>query len=155
MTENDDGRLLLCYDGSDDAKHAVREAARIFGPRRALVLSVWQDATAMPAFGWAGAAAVPDLEELFALARDGARRMAADGAGLARVAGFEASPVVGEAAGPVWSAIVEEAEKHDAEVVVLGSRGLTGLKSVLLGSVSSGVVHHSRRPTFVVPHSEA
>jgi nucleotide-binding universal stress UspA family protein len=154
MTTND-RPLLLCYDGSDDAKHAIREAAHMFGPRRALVLSVWQDAAAMPAFAWAGAAALPDLEEVFAAAREGAGRMAEDGAGIARAAGFEASPVVGEAQGPVWNAIVDAAEAHDAGTVVLGSRGLTGLKSVLLGSVSSGVVHHSRRPTFVVPHAEA
>ncbi len=72
-------------------------------------------------------------------------------AGVARAAGFKASPV----AGPVWSAIVEEAEKHDAETATLGSRGLTGLSSALLGSVSSGAAHRGRRPTFVVPHAGA
>jgi nucleotide-binding universal stress UspA family protein len=152
MTTND-RPLLLCYDGSEDAKHAIHVAARTFGPRAALVLSVWQDAAAMPAFAWAGAAALPDLEDVFAAARDGAQRMAEDGAGVARAAGFEATPVVAEATGPVWSTIVDAADKHDAEAVVLGSRGLTRLKSVLLGSVSSGVVHHTRRPAFVVPHA--
>jgi len=151
MTTNE-RPLLLCYDGSEDAKHAIREAAHLFGPRPALVLSVWQDVAAMPAFAWAGAAALPDLDEVFAAARDGAGRMAEDGAGIARAAGFEVTPVVAEATGPVWSAIVQAAEEHDAGVVVLGSRGLTGLKSVLLGSVSSGVVHHAGRPAFVVPH---
>lgn len=32
----------------------------------------------------------------------------------------------------------------------MGSRGLTGLRSMLLGSVSSAVVHHARQPTLVV-----
>jgi nucleotide-binding universal stress UspA family protein len=33
----------------------------------------------------------------------------------------------------------------------MGSRGLTGLRSLLLGSVSSAVVHHTARPTLVIP----
>lgn len=152
MTTND-RPLLLCYDGSEDAKHAIREAARTFGPRRALALSIWQTAASMPAFAWAGAASLPDLDDVFAAARDGAHRMAEDGAGIARAAGFDATPMAAEATGPVWNAIVDAAEELDAEAVVLGSRGLTGFKSVLLGSVSSGVVHHTRRPAFVVPHA--
>jgi nucleotide-binding universal stress UspA family protein len=33
----------------------------------------------------------------------------------------------------------------------MGSRGLTGLRSMLLGSVSNGVVHHAERPALVIP----
>jgi len=36
--------------------------------------------------------------------------------------------------------------------VVLGSRGLTGISTVMLGSVSDAVLHHTRRPTFIVRH---
>ncbi|MDQ3936027.1 MAG: universal stress protein, partial [Actinomycetota bacterium] len=54
-------------------------------------------------------------------------------------------------AATVWHAIVEAADELDARVVVLGSRGLSGVRSALLGSVSYGVVHHSRRPLLVVP----
>src|SRR5215218_3496105 len=46
--------LLLCYDGSENAKHAIREAAALLAPRKAVVLSVWQDATAIPSLAWAG-----------------------------------------------------------------------------------------------------
>ena len=37
-------------------------------------------------------------------------------------------------------------------MIVLGSRGLGGIKSFVLGSVSSAVVHHATRPTLVVRH---
>jgi nucleotide-binding universal stress UspA family protein len=33
---------------------------------------------------------------------------------------------------------------------VMGSRGLTGVRSMLLGSVSNAVVHHTERPTLVI-----
>ena len=61
-----------------------------------------------------------------------------------------ASRVAVEAAGPVWKAIVEIADRHDAATIVIGSRGLTGLQSMLLGSVSNAIVHHADRPTLVI-----
>ena len=141
--------LLICYDGSENAKHAIREAAVLLAPRRALVLSVWQDAAALPSLAWAGAA-LPDLEDVFAVAREGAERMAEEGAGIARATGFDAVAIAAEAKGPIWMAVEQAAEEHEAEAIVVGSRGLSGVKSLLLGSVSSGIVHHSLRPTLVV-----
>lgn len=67
-------------------------------------------------------------------------------------AGFDAEPVAVEAGGPVWKTIVGIADQHRAATIVMGSRGLTGLRAILLGSVSSAVVHHADRPTLVIPH---
>ena len=53
--------------------------------------------------------------------------------------------------GPVWETIVGVADRHDAATIVMGSRGLTGLRSILLGSVSNAVVHHADRPTLIIP----
>jgi len=58
---------------------------------------------------------------------------AAEGAWPARRAGLAAEPLTVEADGPVWEAIVETADHRQAAVIVLGSRGLTGLRSILLG----------------------
>jgi nucleotide-binding universal stress UspA family protein len=55
-----------------------------------------------------------------------------------------------EANGPVWNTVKETADRNDAAVIVMGSRGLTGLRSMLLGSVSSAFVHHADRPVLVV-----
>lgn len=147
-----DRPLLFCYDGSDDAKHAIAAAASLLTAREAVVLSVWQDAKAMPAFAWA--TPVANMDEVFAAARAGAERVAEDGVRAAEAAGFTARPVVAEAAGPVWQAIVRAAEEEDVAAIVMGSRGLSAVGSVLIGSVSSGVVHHSGRPTLVVRRAE-
>jgi nucleotide-binding universal stress UspA family protein len=53
-------------------------------------------------------------------------------------------------AGRPASVIVDRAEASRAELVVVGSRGLGPLKSMLLGSVSAEVVDHAPCPVLVV-----
>ena len=53
--------------------------------------------------------------------------------------------------GSVASAILDVADELDAEAIVVGSRGLTGVKSLLLGSVSHALLQHADRPVIVVP----
>ena len=46
--------------------------------------------------------------------------------------------------------IVEYAEQMKIDMIVIGSRGMTGFKKILLGSVASGVVTYSHCPVLVV-----
>jgi nucleotide-binding universal stress UspA family protein len=46
--------------------------------------------------------------------------------------------------------IVEYAENNKIDMIVIGSRGMTGFKKLLLGSVASGVVTYSHCPVLVV-----
>ena len=144
-----DRPVLVAYDGSEDAKHAVEQVAALFAARPVVILSVWQDLTAHPSFAWAPAS-VAGLDELLNQAREGAERMAAEGVEVARRAGITATPDTAEAPGPVWDAIVRRADDCDAAAIVMGSRGYGGVRSVLLGSQSTGVIHHARQPVLVV-----
>jgi nucleotide-binding universal stress UspA family protein len=47
-------------------------------------------------------------------------------------------------------AIVEYAEKKNIDLVVMGTRGMSGFKKLLLGSVASGVIKYSHCPVLVV-----
>ena len=149
-----DGPLLLCYDSSDHAADAIEDARRLFAGDQALVLAVWQPLTGLDTIAWAGAtASMVDFVDLdHAAATDGGR-VAEAGARLARDAGFEAEAIAVKAEGPIWKTILQVAEQHHASAIVLGSRGLTGVRSMLLGSVSGAVVHHADRPTLVVHRS--
>ncbi len=143
--------ILICYDGSDDARHAIESAAGLFGDRHALIVTVWQQTAALGSFKWSmGAAGMVDFVELDRAAAEDSSRVAHDGARIAKAAGLEAEPLAVEANGPVWRTIIETADRKDAAVIVMGSRGLTGVRSVLLGSVSSAVAHHAHRPTLIV-----
>jgi nucleotide-binding universal stress UspA family protein len=150
-TADRDGPLLIGYDGSEHAKDAIRSAAALLTVKDALVVTVWQPTSDVGAFAWYGAG--PNMVNFAELDRAGAEaggRVAEEGAQIAREAGLRAEPIAIEATPPVWKTIVETADLHEASAIVMGSRGLTGLRSMLLGSVSNAVVHHTDRPTLVI-----
>jgi nucleotide-binding universal stress UspA family protein len=146
-----DGPLLLCYDGSEDAVYAIRRAGEMFSGRRAVVLTVWRPTAGPGSSAWLGA--TEPMADFFAVDRAAAEHgghVAGEGVRIARDAGLQAEPLAVEAAGPVWRTIVEIADRHDAQTIVLGSRGVTGMRSILLRSVSNAAVHHADRPTLVI-----
>jgi nucleotide-binding universal stress UspA family protein len=56
--------------------------------------------------------------------------------------------------GPADKAILERVENGEHDLVVMGSRGLGAAGSLLLGSVSRGVIAHSPVPVLVVRANE-
>ncbi len=148
----DDAPLMLCYDGSEDAKHAVRRAGELFAGRDALVLTVWQSTAVMGNFAWSGPMApMVDYAELDRASAEVAEQRAKEGLGIAQDAGLKAEPLVVKATGPIWKTIIETTDQRGAAVIVMGPRGLTRVESVLLGSVSDHVVHHANQPALVIP----
>jgi len=146
--------ILICYDGSDDAKAAIETAGRLFEGRPATVLTVWErfiDILARTGAGFGFSASTADPDAVDRASEEAARASADEGVGLARAAGLNPQPRVRPRAGTIAEAIFEEAESDKADVIVMGSRGLTGVKSFLLGSVSHAVLQHADRPVVVVP----
>jgi nucleotide-binding universal stress UspA family protein len=151
MTARPEGPVLICWDGSENAKHAIESAASLLARRPAVVLTVWEPIAGLGSFAWSGmTASMVDYVELDRAAAADGSRVAERGVRIAQDAGLEAKPVAVKAAGPVWKSIIEIADCNDAAAIVMGSRGLTRLSSMLLGSVSSAVVHHANRPTLVI-----
>ena len=148
------GPTLLCFDGSEDSRRAIVRAGRLMGGGPALVVHVWEPLSAMmlrnPLIHSPGPL-VEQTAELDAAGADAAARLTEEGVQAARAAGFDAEPLCIKSDHKVWPSIVRLAEEQDARAVVLGSRGLSAVGSVLLGSVSNGVAHHCRRPVLVVP----
>jgi nucleotide-binding universal stress UspA family protein len=146
-------RLLIAYDGSDGADHALRRAAKLMPGRETIVLYVFSSTPASLA-PLAGMGLPPELEIDSSELERRAAELGGQGAELASQLGLRASPVVVDAAGAsgISSAIVRLAQEHEVDLIVIGSRGRSGLRAVLLGSISNGVVQHADRPVLVVPH---
>lgn len=47
--------------------------------------------------------------------------------------------------------ICDTADAYDADLIVIGGSGATGLRGVILGSTAAGVIARSKRPIFMIP----
>lgn len=139
------GPVLFAYDGFEDAKAAIRQAGRQFRSNRsAIVLTVWEPFASMP---FASTPSTPGgLEQ--GIERE-ARRVADEGARLARTCGFDAQSVA-ERGDSIWQRIVQSAEEHGASIIVLGAHGRTGTQRVARGSVAAAAAEHTARPVLIV-----
>jgi nucleotide-binding universal stress UspA family protein len=143
-------QILICYDGSADAQAALEAAGRLFAGKPAIILTVWEGLSQVMAR--TGAALAPmDYEAADRASAKAAQERAEAGCSAARLAGLDAHPRTVRQHLSVGETILDEAEAVGADVIVLGSRGLTGVKSLLLGSVSHAVLQHADRPVVVVP----
>jgi nucleotide-binding universal stress UspA family protein len=118
-------------------------------------LVVWNPPLpAADSFGVAAApSGLPLLElEQFALQR--AQAVSQEGCELARGLGVAVEARVERSDSSAWRTILDVADDLNAELIVVGTRGVAAVQSALLGSVSSAIVHHSERPVLVVPRSE-
>lgn len=151
-----DRPVLLCWDGSPDAAHAIEQAAELTGGGPAVVLHVWLPPSSLMLAGKIVTEEhplAPAISEFDSAARQEAERIAAEGAEVASRMGFQATPVADRAARGIWRAIIKVAEEIDARAVVVGSHGRSAAVSAVLGSTSHGVVNHCRRPVIVAPCS--
>lgn len=53
--------------------------------------------------------------------------------------------------GPAHEVLLQEAESRHASLIVVGSHGRSGLKRMVLGSVSEAIIRQSKIPVVVVP----
>jgi nucleotide-binding universal stress UspA family protein len=144
---------LICYDGSPDAKAAIERGAELLNGTSAIVLTVWQPFTQVLArsSGLGFALGGVDVAEIDKVTRENAEARAEEGAKLAHTAGLNAQPQTCSHDTSTAGAILAQADAVDANAILVGSRGLTGIKSRLLGSVSHAVIQHADRTVIVVP----
>jgi len=138
--------FLVAVDGSPSAGKALDYAvdlARLRGARVRVVTVEDVGFVEAEAIASAGlqVSALGAGVEWAAVAREAQAR--------AQKSGVNAESVVIPLADPA-SAIVKEAARAGASLVVVGSHGRTGLARVLLGSVAEKVVRHSPCPVLVV-----
>jgi nucleotide-binding universal stress UspA family protein len=144
-------QLLIAYDGSDQAAEAIAFAARAFGGAHATVLFAWEPAL-LGSLALGAPAPIPEgeieREEQLAM------RVAEEGAQKARDLGLVAEAETVETVASAWQTIVDAADRHHPDLIVMGTRGLSGVKSLVLGSVSHGVAQHASFPLLIVPSGD-
>lgn len=153
----DERPVLVGFDGSDAARHAVREAVALLPGRPVIVLTVWEPGLAqLPISSPTGddlAIALPSPETVLAVdeaQRARAAGLAEEGAQLARSLGADARATVSADEARVADTLADAAREHDAAAIVVGTHGHGRLADVLVGSTAQRLVRHADRPVLVV-----
>jgi nucleotide-binding universal stress UspA family protein len=131
-------KIVIGYDGSEAAKRALERVAEFAGGGEVSVVSAVH---VLPQFG--RAPLTIDPEEI--AERKSELREAAE---ILPTKGIQPSLVEGH--GEPADVIVEKAEELGAGLIVVGTNGQNAAKRVLLGSVSSSVLHKAHCDVLVV-----
>jgi nucleotide-binding universal stress UspA family protein len=149
MIEDDDiplKKIIVPLDGSDWSFRAAKYAIKIAKMANAEI--IFMHAVVNPPYGDPRSAGImitayiKEAEELAELWYVKAGNMASN-AGVK----FMAETILDVATAA--DSIVNYAESKKADLIVIGTKGRSGLKRLLLGSVASGVVTHARCPVLV------
>jgi nucleotide-binding universal stress UspA family protein len=132
--------IVVGYDGSETAKHALERAAAIAAPTGSTVTVVSVVYVAAPA-GRAGLYVDPDdVAEV--------RHELAEAEEILAWKGVQAETI--ERRGDAAEAILETAEEVGADLIVVGTRGLNVAERLVLGSVSTRIIHEAPCDVLVV-----
>jgi nucleotide-binding universal stress UspA family protein len=139
--------ILVPVDGSATAQMAVQKAiglAQVFGSRVTAIFVI----DPYPFTGVGTDFAYGQAEYLNAATAEAnlaikATKTAFEQAGVK----VDTSVVESHAA---WRGVVDSAESMQADLIVIGSHGRSGLEKLVLGSVTQAVLSHTRLPVLVV-----
>lgn len=142
-------RILIAIDGSAlalDAVHHALDLIRRGGLRATLVLGHVQEEASLLELATQGADAIAQASI------DAAEHLLAPAIALVQNASVAYETDI--ALGPVVATLTAMAERCQCDAMLVGARGLGGLRGTLLGSVSQGLVQHSPVPVTVVKHPQ-
>jgi nucleotide-binding universal stress UspA family protein len=152
-----DGPVIAAYDGSEGAGRAIEAVGRLLAGRATVVVHAWEPVfhRALVARGLDAGGPIDDLRgtvgELHRAVAESAAATTETGLSVARAAGLDAVGDTVESDEGAWRAVAAAARAHGASVIAVGTRGLGAARSVLLGSVSSGLIQNAELPVLVVP----
>jgi nucleotide-binding universal stress UspA family protein len=140
-------KILIATDGSAPATHALEVGFEVAAAEKAkaIVVHVAPAIDSVPAGGF-GLSPAAMTHELTAADR------APLGAALELAGGlkYDVDVELELLRGTTVNQIVAYAEERNVDLIVIGSRGHGAFTTALLGSVSMGVLHHTKRPVLVV-----
>ena len=143
-------RVLVAVDGSEYSKRAAKIAVTLCKAVNAELIAL--HAIPVPRYSFtaeAGGMYPFPLDQYFTSARKEGQELVDEAVALAKNNGVQATGLVASPTYSIVEAIVQAAISHDIDLIVLGSRGLSGFKKLLMGSVSSAVVNHAHCSVLV------
>lgn len=139
-------KILLAYDGSKASNKALDRAIELAQSTPGSVIQVLHAFDFPRVFIGEGLAPIPasvnkDYYDLAEQTVEEAKKRLTDEGVAFNVEMIQGAPA---------ETILKYAKDHGSDVIVIGSRGLGGIREFVLGSVSHNVVQHSRIPVLVI-----
>ena len=138
--------MLVAVDGSESGQKAAEKALELAKILSAKVTVISVSAPPIAPIRWKGATYYYD--ELLEMQRKQSQEIADEYKGFFEKENLEASTIVKQ--GDPAEEIIEVANSDDYYMLVVGSRGLTGIKRAVIGSVANYVIQGSKVPVLVV-----
>ncbi len=138
-------RILVGYDGSENAKRALDRAIALSTQQGATIRIVVAVSTVMMVYGPTAPYYPPGYPE--EVMKEGAKLLEV-AVNKAKAAGRDSSGSVEDGHAP--EVILNLAESEGIDLIVLGRRGISGVQRFLIGGVSSSVVNHSKCDVLIV-----
>jgi nucleotide-binding universal stress UspA family protein len=139
--------ILVPIDFSSVTADVIEQATQLAA---AFSSAVWLLHVAAPEPEFVGYDSGPrDVRETVAREMHASHRMLQQHSTSLRERGINATAI--QVQGATVETIVREAQRLQADIIVLGSHGHGALHRALLGSVSEGVLHHATCPLLILP----
>ncbi len=139
-------RIVVSVDGSPDSNRAVEVAGEIALAKGAEVIVVHGRDIAVVAPPAATAVPPPQAEPE---TEDEAQRLVDEALQQLQEAGVSARGMVLPMRGRLAQQIIETAREESADLIVLGSRGMSRIQEIMIGSVANKVIHLSPYPVLL------
>ena len=151
-------KVLVPLDGSEHSLRALEiaiQAAKRFNGKLTLIHVysvtvtpvVMPEPTALTPTGFP-AMTPTDVSKMTEATRKIGNRILGDGEEKVKAAGVPVETVLVE--GHVVHEIIKKAKEGNFDLIVIGARGISHMRELLLGSVTDGVIHHASCPVLVV-----
>ena len=146
-------RILVPIDGSSTSQRGLREAislAKLTGGRLRLMHVIDQLSTARARSAYEGYSA-----NWLADARREANTLLEEAAALTRAEGIETDTLLHDSYTPhLAEVVVEEANRWQADLIVLGTHGRRGVGRFLMGSGAESIMRFAQQPVLLVRAAE-
>jgi nucleotide-binding universal stress UspA family protein len=151
-------KILVPLDGSEHSLKALGQAAQIaekFSGKITLIhaYSLSVQPIMLPEPSTVSSPTIPiltrdELVRITEAARATGKRILDEGEEKLRPAKVQVGKMLVE--GHAVQEIVRVANEGNYDLIVIGARGISHIKEILLGSVTDGVIHHARCPVLVI-----
>jgi nucleotide-binding universal stress UspA family protein len=137
-------KILVGIDGSEHSMKAADYAislTRVYGSELIALNVITSDVDITTS------AASPRMEEIEKASQEYFNKIRHEADNLVKGIKLRTELIISSS---VVGGIVEFAEKENIDLIVVGTKGRSGLKKLLLGSVASGIVNYAHCPVMII-----